>query len=217
MSTALTPIRVETAFWLFLWVSLAAGIGLETDWGRRMQWPVKEIAETPPEFTKPVLSEPFRLPEPDQYLAIATRPIFVVTRRPAPPAPVAEAPKPSMKKDQFVLMGTAIVGQSKLAFLVEKAGNKRQVVAEGNEINGIMVKTITADQVVLSQHDDKEVLVLKTNKPAPAAGPGAAAGAPGAPPQPRTGRVPAATRQGAAAGVRPTSVRRQPPQGAQQQ
>jgi hypothetical protein len=164
MSAALTPIRVETAFWLILWVSLGAGIGLETKWGRQMQWPVAKIAETRPDFSKPALAEPFRLPPPDQFSQMTARPIFIVTRRPTPSAPPPEPPKPIMKKDQFILMGITIAGESKIAFLLEKAGNKSRVVAQGKEINGITVREVTADRIVLSQFEDTEVLVLKTNK-----------------------------------------------------
>ncbi len=169
MSAALTPIRVEAGFWLILWLGLAAGIGLETDWGRRMQWPVKEIVETPPEFPKPALAEPFRLPPPDQLLDITVRPIFVAIRRPVPLAPPPEPPKPSMKKDQFILRGTTVVAEGKFAFLLEKAGNRSHVVAEGKEINGIMVKEVTTERVVLGQYDETEVLVLKSIKPPPRA------------------------------------------------
>lgn len=167
MSAALTPIRVETGFWLILWLGLTAGIGLETDWGRQMTSPVTQIAETPPEFPKPVLAEPFRLPPPDQFLDVTVRPIFVATRRSAPIAPPPEPPKPGMKKDQFILMGTTIVAGGKFAFLLERAGNKSRVVAEGKEINGIIVKEVATERVVLSQYDDTEVLVLKMNRPPP--------------------------------------------------
>lgn len=190
VSAALTPVRVETAFWIILCVSLAAGIGLEANWGRQVQGPVPIIAETPAAFSKPALAEPFRLAPPDQYSQMTARPIFIVTRRPAPTAPPPEAIKPSMKKDQFILMGTTIAGASKIAFLVEKAGNKSQVVAEGKEINGIMVKEVKADRIVLSQFGDTEVLVLRTNKPPPG-GPARAAGAQGAAPFPGAPPVPA--------------------------
>lgn len=160
MSPALTPARAEAGLWLILCLGLAAGIGLETDWGRQMQWPVTESAAAPPEFARPRLAEPFRLASPEQYLEISARPLFVITRRPAPVNPAGDAAQPSMKKDQFVLMGTSVVGGSKFAFLFEKAANKNRVVAEGKEINGIMVKEVGADRVVLTQHGDSEVLQL---------------------------------------------------------
>lgn len=183
VSAALTPIRVETGFWLILWASLAAGIGIETKWGRQVQWPVAETAEKPPEFAKPALAGPFRLPPPDQFSQMTARPIFIVTRRPTPVPPPPEPPKPSMKKDQFILMGTTVAGETKIAFLLEKAGNKSRVVVEGKEINGITVKEVAADRIVLSQFEDTEVLVLRTNKPAPGS-PARPAGVQGVPPPP---------------------------------
>lgn len=168
MNWALTPIRVEAGFWLILTAGLATGLGLETDWGRQLERPVTQFAETPPVFAKPVLAEPFQLAGPDQFPDITLRPLFIVTRQPAPVAPTADG-KPSMKKDQFILLGTTIVAEDKFAFLLEKAGNKSRVVAVGKEINGIMVKDVAADRVVLSQYDDREVLLLKMNRPAPGA------------------------------------------------
>lgn len=167
MSTALTPLRAETAFWLILCGGLAAGIGMETNWGRQQQWPAETTVEPRAEFSEPALAEPFRLPPSDQYVQITARPIFVVTRRPAPISPTSESAKSGMKKDQFILMGTTIAGGSKVAFLVEKAGNRNRVVAQGKEINGITVREVTADRVVLSQFGETETLVLKTNRPPP--------------------------------------------------
>lgn len=183
MRAGLTPIQVESGFWLILWLGLASGIGLETDWGRQVRSPVTKIAGTPAEFPKPVLAEPFRLLPPDQFLDITVRPIFVATRRPPPIVPPPEPPKPGMIKGQFILMGTTIVGEGKFAFLLEKAGNRNRVVAEGKEINGIIVREITKEQVVLSQYDDTEVLMLKSIKPRPIA-PAPPAVAPGGAPPP---------------------------------
>jgi hypothetical protein len=180
MNFALTPIRVETGFWLLLCAGLMAGIGVETDWGQRWRHGVVEVKSGPVDFVVPTLEEPFRLPAPDEFLETAMRPVFIVTRRPAPPPPPPEAPKPLMKKDQFTLSGITVVPEGKFAFLIEKAGNKSRVVSEGKEINGITVKEIRPDRVVLSQHDETETLLLKTAKgPAtttttPVAAPGAA-------------------------------------------
>ena len=184
MSAALTPIRVEAGLWLILWLGLATGIGLETDWGRQMRLPITEIDQTPPEFPKPALAEPFRLPPPDQFLDVTVRPLFIVTRRPAPTPPPPEPPKPSMVKGQFILMGTTVVGEGKFAFMIEKAGNRSRVVAQGKEINGILVKEVTTERVVLSQYDDTEVLVLQSIKPPPGAR-GNLPAAPGRTPQPQ--------------------------------
>jgi type II secretory pathway component PulC len=180
MSTSLTPLQAEAAFWMALVFALMLGIGIETNWGRQMQWPVPEVVETPPAFAKPVLAEPFRLGPPDEFTNITQRPLFIVTRRPTPAAPPPEPPKPRMQKGQFVLTGTILVAEGKFAFLLEKAGNRSRVVAEGKEINGILVKEVAKERVVLSQFDDTEDLILKSNTPPPR--PPATAGVvPGAP------------------------------------
>lgn len=198
MSGGLTPWRVETAFWTLLCVGLAAGIGLETDWGNRWRYPLADAdadaRAAPAAFSKPALTEPYRLPAADDFLEVAMRPVFVPTRRPAPAAPPPEPPKPSMAKDQFTLSGITVTPEGKFAFLVEKAGNKPRVVSEGKEINGIRVKEITADRVVLSQYDDTEVLFLKTGK-GPAATVPAGAAAPAMTPA-RPVRQPVATMPG---------------------
>lgn len=186
MSRGLTPWRAEMAFWTLLCGGLAVGIGQETDWGKRWQYPIADASPAPATFSKPTLSDPYRLPAADDFLEIAMRPLFVPTRRPAPAAPPPEPPKPSMIKDQFTLSGITVTPGGKFAFLIEKAGNKPRVVSEGREINGIRIKEIAADRVVLSQYDDTEILVLKTGKgsatPPPA--PTGATGTPAVPAMP---------------------------------
>lgn len=193
MIAGLTPFRVEAGFWLLLCGGLAAGIGLETDWGQQWQLPVVEVAQEPAALTHSELAEAYRLPPADAFIEIAMRPIFVATRQPPPPPPAAEPPKPAMKKDQFILTGVTIVPEGKFAFLTEKAGNKSRVVGEGKEINGITVKEIHPDRIVLTQYDDTEVLVLRTSKAPPAmAPPVKAPAAPGtdSPPPPGTAVAP---------------------------
>lgn len=164
MTTAFTPFRIETAFWLTLCGGLAVAIGMETEWGT--QWQHPWTVPQPPAASAglPALSQPYRLPEADHFLDTSVRPLFFVTRRPAPAAPPPEPPKPTMKRDQFTLTGITVLPDGKFAFLTEKAGNKSRVVAEGKEINGIMVKEIRSDRVVLGQYDETEVLTLKTAK-----------------------------------------------------
>lgn len=204
MSPLLTPRRLEGVFWLLLWLGLAIGIGVELDWGRKLRWPVGDTRPETVAFARPVLSQPFSLAGSDQFRETTARPIFVVTRRPAPPAPPSEPPRPSMQKDQFILTGTAIVPEGKLAFLLEKAGNKSRVVAEGRDINGIRLMEVAPDRVVLGQNGDTEILVLKTikqppgrvaNPPGTPAGsrPGAAAAAPASSGMVPPGAVPPAT------------------------
>ena len=178
----LTPRRVEAGFWLLLCGGLGLGIALETNWGRQWHQPLADTAPAAEEFKVPQLAPPFHLSPADSFLESSMRPIFLSTRRPAPAAPPPDAPKPSMKKDQFVLTGTTILPEGKFAFLLEKAGNKMRVVQEGKEINGIVVKRIEPTKVVLTQNDDQETLDLKTAKAPAGAAP--AANAVSTPPTP---------------------------------
>ena len=160
----LSPARAEALFWLSVFGGLTVSIGLETDWGKRLQSSIPVHQREPSPFPRPELTEPFKLPSPDEYLDTSMRPLFVATRRPAPSSPALEAPKPAMKHDQFSLTGITILPEGKFAFLTEKAGNKSRIVQEGKDINGILVKEITNDRVVLSQYEETEVLLLKTAK-----------------------------------------------------
>jgi hypothetical protein len=164
MSGLLTPLRVEIAGWLLLCGGLGVGLGLETDWGRQLQPPPPELVLPATPFTGTALKDPYSLPTADTFLDIAMKPVFLATRRPVPAAPPPEPPKPAMQRNQFQLSGVTILPDSKFAFLTEKAGNKSRVVKEGDEINGILVKTIGPDKVVLSQFDETEILTLKTAK-----------------------------------------------------
>lgn len=196
MSSPLTPLRVETGLWLLLCGGLAAGIGIETDWGRQLHPAAVAQPEAHSNFVKPLLAEPFHLAPPDTFLETAMRPLFIVSRRPAPPPPPPEPPKPAMQKDQFRLTGITIVPGGNFAFLVEKSGNRNRVVSAGKEINGIMVKEVSANQVVLTQFDDTEILTLKTARgpltTAPAAPPVPPPAAPPGSPAPRLRSLPTA-------------------------
>lgn len=192
MSARLGPRGVEAAFWLTLCGTLAGGIGIETDWGRKLDLPPPEMVATSAaagDFVPPTLATPYRLPAVDTMLETSLRPLFVSTRRPAPPPLPPEPPKPTMNKGQFKLSGVSILPEGKFAFLLDKSGNRTHVVAQGKEINGVLVKEVSPDRVVLSQYGDSELLVLQTAKgpagiPLPATTPAVQAEAKAPPPQP---------------------------------
>lgn len=168
----LTPAHVEPILWLLLLAGLLVGIGYVSDWGRRWVWPVTTPASEPATLPDLQLASPFTMRPPDDFIEIALRPLFVPTRRPAPPAPPQEPPKPSMKKGQFILNGTTIVGGMKFAHLIEVLGGKPRVIAEGREINGIIVKQVNPTHVVMTQFDETEIVQLQTTKHPAQAGSG---------------------------------------------
>jgi len=150
---------------------------------------------------------------PDQeYAETGNRPLFISTRRPAPSA-VSPATVAAMAKGQFTLTGVTIVGPLKIALLREKSSGRVIRVEEGNDVNGIKVAQVDAEQVKLTQGGDQEVVQLLVTKGAPqaaappvaaasAAGPfaPAASATPGAPPGAnplaRAGPPPAAAQPG---------------------
>ena len=112
---------------------------------------------------------------PDQaYAETTARPIFVPSRRPAPPVQTVAAP--AIQRGQFTLQGVIIVGDNKTAMLREKSNGKIHRVETGREINGMKVTQIDPTQVVIGIGDELEVLPLTVQRP------GAVAGAPGGPP-----------------------------------
>ena len=182
--------------------AVAALIGWETDWGRGLtRTPVIADVAAPAPVTLALLPDQRVEDGAESRQQTVERPVFVPTRRPAPPAvPTAqEAAKPRMQKGQFVLTGTAVVERKSIAFLRESAGGKARSVRVGETINGLLVAEVKPDRVKLTMGEDSEELVLKV-----AAGPRTTTQPAAPPPAPGT---PAAGRAaGPASGVNPTDA-----------
>ncbi|APV49630.1 hypothetical protein BWI17_08040 [Betaproteobacteria bacterium GR16-43] len=119
-------------------------------------------------------------PAEQAYPETGTRPLFVPTRRPAPPAAAVNA----MAKGQYVLQGVTIVGDLRVALLKDKSAGRIYRIEKGGDLNGSKVSSIEPESVTLQQGDDSEVLELTVQKGG--AAPAAAATAV-APPQPGQG------------------------------
>jgi general secretion pathway protein N len=112
------------------------------------------------------------------YAETTTRPIFVPTRRPAPPLAVATAP--AFQRGQFTLQGVIVAGGSRTAMLREKTSGRIHRVETGREINGVKVVQIDPQAVTLGMGEEREVVPLVVQRPgAPGAVPPAAMAAPG--------------------------------------
>lgn len=194
MKIALSRAHLPAALWGGACIGLVLAIGAELDWGRRlhaplpvMRKPAAKPAETPllPEFALPPLEQ--------GYSETVNRPLFVVTRRPAPPPPPSAASRPAMQKGQFILLGVTIAGDVSIALLKEKNGTKTHRVKKGAQVNGITLEKVEAEKVMLTQSGDSEELILKIQpmaKPAPVptpARPGQQPGQAGQPGQPADG------------------------------
>jgi len=185
--------------WLAAFAAVAAVIGWETDWGRRMRHAPDVAPVAPPAPVKVALLPEYQLEGGNgPRRETVERPAFVPTRRPAPAA-VQEVARPKMQRGQFALTGTAVVDKGSIAFLRETAGGRSRSVRAGDSVNGLTVAEVAPDRVKLVLGDESEELVLKvaqnprtTVQPAQPGAPGAApAGAPGAAPVPGQAPVPA--------------------------
>ena len=179
--TALSSSFRAMLWWLVPLEALAVLIGFEVDWGRGIRKPMPDEAPVAPKPVATALLPDFQV---EGGLAAhgetAGRTLFNPTRRPAP-VQAAEGSKPRIARGMFALTGTVVVEGKSTAFLRETAGGKSRRVMQGETVNGMLVREVKADRVVLAQGDETEELTLKvaagpktTTQPA-AAGPVAAA------------------------------------------
>jgi len=183
--------RTAALAWLAALAALAAVIGWETDWGRQVS-PVHEIPVARAQPVTVALLPEYTLADGTQPRRdTIERPVFVPTRRPAPPAAAQEPPKPKIQRGQFVLTGTAVVDKVSIAFLREASTGKSRTVRKGDSVNGLTVASIAPDSVVLALGDETEPLALKVaTGPRQTIQPAAAVPVP---PQPAPGTTPAPT------------------------
>jgi hypothetical protein len=171
--------------WLLPFVVLAVVIAWEADWGRKWRHvPAVDAVVVPQPVVVAVLPEYTPTATPATQHDFVDRALFNPTRRPAPAAP-SDGGKKRLQTGQFVLTGTLIVDGKATAFLRENAGGKSRRVAQGDQINGMLVADVKPDRVKLTLGDESEDLVLAkfagpktTTQPVVAAAPGAP-GAPG--------------------------------------
>lgn len=190
MKNALDPRSTEIALWSVLCIALAGTIAHQTDWGRNIKPRLPALEYTPTRFEPPVLATLPVVGTTVQHLEMVERPLFVFTRRPPPPGAGPAAPS-AMKKGQYKLTGVTIVGQKRIAFLVETTTGKAHSVEEGRMLGEITVGSIQPDRIRLTQGGDEEFLVLKIEPSRAATGTPAAAVQAGRNASPRTVTTPA--------------------------
>ena len=171
-------------------IVLLVVIGFETGFGWHLGPSISAGTSRPAAPFRAKLMPPLAAAAPEQlYPEMATRPLFVPLRRPAPAAEQAAAS--NMKKGQFVLQGVTIAGDTKIALLREKSTGHIHRIEKGHEVNGMKLADVSPESVTLAQGSDQEVLPLQVMKPGanahpnaigpfgpPGAGPGFVPGAP---------------------------------------
>jgi hypothetical protein len=115
------------------------------------------------------------------YTETGARPLWIPTRRPAPPVAVATAP--TFTRGQFILQGVTIAGSTRIAMLKEKASGRIHRVELGRDVNGLHLAEVEPERVTLSQGAEREVIDLRVQR-LTGAGPASAAGGAPAPPPP---------------------------------
>lgn len=143
-----------------LWVAAGASalfgalLILEHQYGRveapEGPWPPAKVAEAN------LLPAPAAAPAAESETV--GRPLFVPSRRPPPPAPVA--PPVRVAKDQFQLQGTIVVKGLDIALLREKQSGKVVRVEKGAPVSDMNLAEVYPDRVVLRAGEDSETLML---------------------------------------------------------
>lgn len=133
------------------WLSLHAGrqSGLAP---AAMAGPAAQIAATP------ALSD---------FAETERRPLFVSGRRLVEPVAAPVAPPASPRFDPDRLAGIVVAGDARVALIRDLASGRVRRVAEGEAIDGWIVKTIAVDRVVLApERGGAAIEVTPTRSPA---------------------------------------------------
>jgi hypothetical protein len=100
---------------------------------------------------------------------IVKRPLFFMTRRPAPPKAAAKVAEEQPKSETFDLVGVVISPDGRMALLRTIATKEVLRAVEGQNVGGWEVHAIKPTQVVLQQGDNSEVLKISDAAAPPAA------------------------------------------------
>jgi len=158
-----TTLARGLAIWVVPFVIAVAAIGIETDWGRSLNRDTPMPAAAPPQPVAVALLPEYRIEGGiGARRETVDRVLFNPTRRPAPPASQAAGGASAIKRGQYTLTGTTVVGNVATAFLREVNGGKSRSVHQGDKLSdGMVVAEVQPDRVRLKQGDDVEELSLK--------------------------------------------------------
>lgn len=135
---------------------------------------VKAIVTLPPATKQKieVLEETYKIktPSPADYVKVSEENLFHPDRKiPAPPEKIAEKQLP---KPEFVLYGTLITDELRLAYLEDtKAprntpgrGKRQAVMKKGDTISGFTIKEIESDHIIMTRDDETITLKVTESK-----------------------------------------------------
>ncbi len=158
--------------WALVNGSLLLSIGGELGWGDTFKQSIPVPVVLQPVPIEIVLPLDFRLPVRERaYAQSLERPLFVPSRRKAPPVPPVlppspppPPPPPTMQKGQFQLMGTIITGEMRVAVVKEVSSGKERQIVQGYTINGLQLQLVEAGRIVFTQYEDSEEIQLKIQR-----------------------------------------------------
>ena len=164
---ALTNIKsLALLVWVLVNALLALAIGRELGWGEKLHQSMPVPVVHPSAPVEVALYPDFRLPAREKtYAATLERPLFVPSRREAPPAPPPPPPPPpTMQKGQFQLLGTIITDEMRIAIVKEISSGKERQIVQGFTINGLQLEMVEADRIAFTQYEDREEIRLKIQR-----------------------------------------------------
>lgn len=171
--TALLNIKhLALLAWAAVNAALGLAIGTELGWGEALHLALPVPVADPAAPVAITLPPDYRLPERGKtYAATLKRPLFVPSRREAPPVPPPPPPPPpTMKKGQFQLLGTTITDEMQAAIVREPVSGRVRQIMLNQTVNGLLLEQIEPDRIVFTQYGDREELRLKI-QPSPKAPP----------------------------------------------
>ncbi len=148
--------------WLVPFAVVVAVLGFETDWGRRVDGVATPATASSAQPVSVALLPEYRIDGGvDARKETVDRVLFNPTRRPAPPATESASAQSAMKRGQYTLTGTTMVGSVATAFLKDVNGGKSPSVRKGDTLEGVLVAEVAPDRVRLKQGNEFEDLPLK--------------------------------------------------------
>lgn len=159
------PMNLALLLWASVCVILASVLAAQVLW--TASGPDLDRSVTPAKVADAALLPPLRTATADGEPELVSRPLFVPSRRPSPPAaPASEAP--TMKRGQFVLQGTISTPGLSFAMLRETASGKIHRVPLGGMVANLTLKEVGATSVTLALGEETEVVALLVSKVAAA-------------------------------------------------
>lgn len=162
LPTALDPLTRALAV---LCLMLAALIALEVVWPFEVRG--RAGVGSDKKWQAPVSGQDFRLPELESFADVIERPLFLKSRRPAPPkvGPEGVASAADGRLGQYALAGVVITPDERFVLLRATRDNKFHRVADGQDFEGWTVQAIEGEEVVFGREGAEERLPLLRKTP----------------------------------------------------